>query len=61
MRFDEAALYFGCSSRSMTICTEGVFRISIYCYDAAWSGHLEFEIGIVRDCIEASERGSSAW
>ena len=39
--------------------TEGAFHVSIDCYDTAWSGHLEFEIGIVWDRIEASECGSS--
>ena len=43
----------------MLLSTEGPFHVSIDCYDTAWSGHLEFEIGIVRAHIEASERGSS--
>ena len=43
----------------MLLSTEGAFHVSINCYNTAWSGHLEFEIGIVRDRIEASERGSS--
>ena len=43
----------------MLLGTEGAFNVSIDYYDTAWSGHLEFEIGIVWDRIEASERGSS--
>ena len=43
----------------MLLGMEGALRVSIDCYDTAWSGHLEFEIAIVRDHIEASERGSS--
>ena len=43
----------------MLLGTEGALHVSIDCYDTAWSGHLEFEIGIVWDRIEASERGSS--
>ena len=43
----------------MLLSTEGAFHVSIDCYNTAWSGHLEFQIGIVRDRIEASERGSS--
>ena len=42
----------------MLFCTEGAFRISIDCYDAAWTGHLELEISIVQYCVESSERGS---
>ena len=37
----------------------GAFRISINCYDAAWSGHLELEVSIMWDRIESSECGSS--
>ena len=43
----------------MLLSTEGAFHVSIDCYDTTRSGYLEFEIGIVRDHIEASERGSS--
>ena len=62
MRLDDAALYFDCTSRSMTLCTEGAFHISIYCYDATWTEHLEFETGIVQHRIEVSNavRPSSA-
>ena len=43
----------------MLFCTEGAFRISVDCYDAAWTGHLELEISIVWYCIKSSKRGSS--
>ena len=39
--------------------TEGAFRISIDCYDATWSGHVELEISIVRYRIESGKCGSS--
>ena len=57
MRLDEAALYFGCNSHSMILCTEGVFHISIYCYYAAWTGHFMFCTGIEWDRIETSKSG----
>ena len=38
---------------------EGAFRVSIDCYDATWSGHLELEINIVWHCVESSKRSSS--
>ena len=37
----------------MLLGTEGVFSVSIDCYDTAWSGHLEFEISIVWHSIES--------
>ena len=43
----------------MLLGTEGAFHVSIDCYDAAWSGHLELEISIVRHRIKSSECGSS--
>ena len=43
----------------MLLGTEGAFRISVDCYDTAWSGHLELEVGVVRHRIESSECGSS--
>ena len=43
----------------MLFCTEGVFRISIDHYDAAWTGHLELEISIVWYCVESSKCSSS--
>ena len=39
----------------MLLGTEGAFRVSINCYDAAWSRHLELEVSIMRDHIESSE------
>ena len=60
---DEITLYLCCQGRGVLLSAEGAFHVSIHCYNSAWSGHLEFEIGIVRGCIEASECGSSdsAW
>ena len=43
----------------MLLSTEGALRVSIDCYDTAWSEHLELEISIVRHHIESSKRGSS--
>ena len=43
----------------MFFSTEGALRVSIDCYDPAWSGHLELEISIVWNCIKSSECGSS--
>ena len=43
----------------MLFCTEGAFRVSIDCYDAAWTGHLELEISIVCHRVEPSKCGSS--
>ena len=43
----------------MLLGAEGAFHVSINCYDAAWSGHLELEISIVWHHIESSECGSS--
>ena len=43
----------------MLLGTQGALRVSIDCYDTAWSGHLELEVGIVRHRIESSECGSS--
>ena len=34
-------------------------RISIDCYDATWTGHLELEISIVWHCVEQGECGPS--
>ena len=41
MWLDKVALYFVRSSHGVILYTEGAFRISIYCYDAAWTGHLK--------------------
>ena len=43
----------------MLLCTEGAFGVSIDCYDAAWTGHLELEISIVWHRVESSKRDSS--
>ena len=43
----------------MFLDTEGAFCVSIDCYDTAWSGHVELEIGVVWHHIESSECGSS--
>ena len=43
----------------MLLCTEGTFRVSIYCNDAVWTGNLELEISIMWHRIESSERGLS--
>ena len=58
MRLDETALYFGCSSHSMLLCTEGAFRISVYRDDAAWTGDLKLYIGVVWDRIKTSKSGT---
>ena len=58
MRLDEAAWYFDCCSRSMTLRTEGVFRISIYYYDDAWTRHLKFCAGVEWDRIKTSRNGT---
>ena len=56
---EKAALYPCCQGGGVLFCTEGAFRVSIDCYDAAWTGHLELEISIVWRRVESSERGSS--
>ena len=43
----------------MLLCTEGAFRVSVDRYNAAWTGHLELKISIVRYRIESSKCGSS--
>ena len=43
----------------MLLGTEGAFRVSIDCYDAAWSGHLELEISIVWHRIDSRKCSSS--
>ena len=42
----------------MILCTEGAFRISIYCYDTAWTGHLKFCTGVVWGRIKTSKSGT---
>ena len=43
----------------MLLSAEGEFHVSINCYDAAWSGHLELEISVVWHRVESSKCGSS--
>ena len=43
----------------MLLGAEGAFRVSINCYDAAWPGHLELEVGVMRHRIKSSKCGSS--
>ena len=43
----------------MFLYMEGTFRVSIYCNDAAWTGHLELTVGIMWHRVESTERGSS--
>ena len=43
----------------MLLCTEGALCISIDCYDAAWTGHLELKISVVWHRVELSKCGSS--
>ena len=56
---EKAALCFYYEGSGVLLGTKGAFRVSIDCYDTAWSGHLELEISIVRHHIESSECGSS--
>ena len=56
---DKVALYFHYKGRGVLLSTEGEFRVSIDCYDTAWSGHIEFEISIVWHHIESSKCSSS--
>ena len=55
----EAALYFCCQGSGVLLGTEGALRISIDCYNTAWSGHLELEIITVRHRIESGKHSSS--
>ena len=55
----KAALYLCCQGNGVLLGTEGALRVSIDCYDTAWSRHLELEISIVRHRIESGKRGSS--
>ena len=56
---EKAALYFCCQSCGVLLGIEGAFRVSIDCYDAAWTGHLELEISIVWHRIESIKCSSS--
>jgi len=50
------------SAANAAVCslgTEGAFRVSIDCYDAAWFGHLELKISVVWHRVESSKCGSS--
>ena len=42
----------------MLLCPEGVFCVSVDCYDAARTGHLQLEISIVWHRVESNKRGS---
>ena len=55
----KAAVYFGCKGGGVLLCSEGVFRVAIDCYDAARAGHLELEISVVWHCVQSSKRCSS--
>ena len=59
VRLDKAALYLGRNGRCMFLSTEGVLHFFIDSNDATWNGHLELQIGIMRDRIEAVKSGSS--
>ena len=50
----KVALYFYCKGCGVLLSTEEAFRVSIDCYNTAWSGHLELEVGVVRHHIESS-------
>ena len=43
----------------MLVGAEGVFCVSINCYDVVWSGHLGLEMSIVWHCVGSSKCGSS--
>ena len=55
----KATLYFCYEGRGVLLGTKGALRVSIDCYDAAWSEHLELEISIVWHCVETSKCGLS--
>ena len=56
---EKAALCYCCEGSDVLLGTEEAFRVSIDCYDTAWSRHIELEISIVWHRIESSECGSS--
>ena len=56
---EKATLCFCREGGGVLLGMEGAFRVSIDCYDTAWSGHLELEISVVWHRIESSECGSS--
>ena len=43
----------------MLLSMEGALHVSIDCNDAPWTGHLELQIGVMRDHIEAGKSGLS--
>ena len=55
----KAAVYLGYQGNDVLPGTERALRVSIDCYDTAWSGHLELEISILRQRVESGKRGSS--
>ena len=59
MRLDRATLYFGRNGRCMLLGVEGALLVSIDCNDTTWTGHLERQLGVMQDRIEAAKRGSS--
>ena len=59
MRLDWAALYIGRDGRGMLLSTKGALHVSFDCNDATWTGHLELQIGVVWDRVEAGESSSS--
>ena len=52
---EKDALCFCCEGSGVLLGTEGAFRVSIDCYDTAWSGHLEFEISTMWHHIQSSK------
>ena len=56
---EKAALCFCCEGSGVLLGMEGVFRVSIDCYDTAWSRHLELEISVVWHRVKSSECGLS--
>ena len=41
IRFDKATQYLGYEGRGMLLSAEGALHVSIDCYNATWSSHLE--------------------
>ena len=52
-------MYFRREGYRVLLCLERAFGVSIDCNDATWTGHLEHQIGIVWDRIEAGKSSSS--
>ena len=55
----KATLYFRCESRRVLLRTEGAFGVSVDHDYSSRAWHLEFEICVMRYCIEFCECGSS--